>query len=239
MKLPRPLHPWRVSPTRAVEIQHALARRVHETRPRRAFRLVAGLDTARFQPESDHCVAGVVVWDLATRRVLEERVCILAVRFPYVPGLLSFREAPALLAVLRRLRQVPDVLLCDGHGRAHPRRFGLACHLGLLTGLPSVGCAKGLLVGEHPNLGWRRGSRAGLRDRGVQSDEIIGSVVRTRDGVRPVYVSVGHRIDLASAEALVLDCCEGFRIPEPTRRADHLVSMAASGGKLAILGVGT
>jgi deoxyribonuclease V len=148
------------------------------------------------------------------------------VRFPYVPGLLSFREAPGLLAVLRRLRRVPDVLLCDGHGRAHPRRFGLACHVGLLAGLPSVGCAKSLLAGRHGRLGERRGSRSPLRETTLQREEIIGTALRTRDGVRPVYVSVGHRIDLASAEALVLECAVGFRIPEPTRRADHLVARA-------------
>jgi len=210
MKPVRPLHSWRVNTARAVEIQCALARRVRETRPRRPRR----------------CVAGVVVWDCVEKRVVEVRTRVVVVRFPYVPGLLSFREAPALLAVLRRLQLRPDALLCDAHGRAHPRRFGLACHVGVLTGLPSVGCAKSLLVGEHGGLGPRRGDRAPLYDPSLRPPEIIGSVLRTRDGVRPVYVSVGHRIDLAAAEALVLDCGAGFRIPEPTRRADHLVSAA-------------
>ena len=114
------------------------------------------------------------------------------VTFPYIPGLLSFREAPALLATLKKIKTQPDVLICDGQGLAHPRRFGIACHVGLLTGLPSIGCAKSILVGEHDELNSARGSKVSLEDHG----ERIGTVLRTRDGVNPVYVSVGHRIDL-------------------------------------------
>ena len=144
------------------------------------------------------------------------------VTFPYVPGLLSFREAPALLAVLRTVRSEPDALLLDGHGLAHPRRFGIACHVGVLVDRPTAGCAKSRLCGEHAEPGARRGARRPLRDRG----ERIGTVLRTRDDTRPVFASVGHRIDLPGAEALILASGAGYRLPEPTRRADRLVALA-------------
>jgi deoxyribonuclease V len=144
------------------------------------------------------------------------------VSFPYVPGLLSFREAPALLAVLRSLRSEPDALLLDGHGFAHPRRFGIACHVGVIVDRPTAGCAKSRLVGVHPEPGQRRGARRALVHRG----ERIGTVLRTRDGTRPVFASIGHRIDLASAEALILATGAGYRLPEPTRLADRLVARA-------------
>ncbi|MFQ5601509.1 MAG: endonuclease V [Candidatus Krumholzibacteriia bacterium] len=223
MQLPRSPHPWNVDRSQAVAIQRRLACRVRERKTGGALHLVAGLDVA-FAADGARCIAGAVVWHVRDRAVIEERVAARGVRFPYVPGLLSFREIPALLAVLRKLRHVPDALLCDGHGRAHPRRFGLACHLGVCTGVVSVGVAKNRLVGEHAPVGKLRGARVPLRVRGAHGDEIVGSVLRTRDGVRPVYVSVGHRIDLVTAERLVLACGAGYRLPEPTRLADHLVA---------------
>ena len=161
-----------------------------------------------------------MVWDIESARVVEECVASRPLRFPYVPGLLSFREGPALLAVLRRLRSEPDALLFDGHGLAHPRRFGIACHVGLIAERPAAGCAKSRLLGAHREPGARRGSRRPLLHRG----ETIGSVLRTRDGIRPVYASVGHRLDLAAAERLILACGAGYRLPEPTRLADRLVA---------------
>ena len=125
-------------------------------------------------------------------------------------------------AALSELETPCDALLCDGHGLAHPRRFGLACHLGVLTGIPAVGCAKSVLVGEAGEVSPSRGSKAPLEHRG----ERVGTALRTRDGVRPVFVSVGHRVDLEAAERLILDCAIGFRLPEPVRRADRLVSEA-------------
>lgn len=225
MKIPRALHPWSVSPKRAVQIQRDLARRVRSTPLRAPAHLVAGCDMA-FTRDGTRCIAGVVLWDRRSGEAVEQRLALRPLRFPYVPGLLSFREAPALLAALRRLRGEPDVVLCDGHGLAHPRRFGLACHLGLILDRPTVGCAKSRLVGEHAEPGSRRGSVRALRDGG----ETIGRVVRTRDGVRPVYVSVGHRVDLPSAVRLVLSCGGGLRLPEPIRLADRLVSHARRAG---------
>ncbi len=221
MRIPPVPHAWAVSPKRAVAIQRQLADRVRQMPLRAPIRLVAGVDLA-FSRDGARCIAGVVVWDLDRGEVVEERLAVRRLRFPYVPGLLSFREAPAMLAALRRLRCAPDALVCDGHGLAHPRRFGIACHIGVICERPSVGCAKSRLVGEHAEPAARRGSRRPLTHRG----ERIGTVLRTRDGVKPIFVSVGHRIDLASCERLVLRCGAGRRLPEPTRRADRLVAAA-------------
>jgi deoxyribonuclease V len=219
MKLPSALHSWKVSPREAVAIQRRLASSVIEIPPRREIRRVAGVDAA-FTRDGRYCIAAVVSWDREEHRVVEQRVARRRVGFPYVPGLLSFREAPAVLAALRLLRGAPDALMCDGHGLAHPRRFGLACHVGVLTQIPTIGCAKSRLIGEHREPGTKRGARVRL----VHDGRRVGTVLRTRDGVRPVYVSVGHRIDLPTAEQVVLGCGGGYRLPEPTRLADRLVA---------------
>jgi deoxyribonuclease V len=226
MKIPRAPHRWHLSPREAIAVQKRLAAAVRPVPPRHPLRLVAGLDAA-FSHEGERCIAGVVLWDRSQGAVVEQRVATRRLSFPYVPGLLSFREAPALLAALRKLHRTPHLLLCDGHGLAHPRRFGIACHLGILTGLPSAGCAKSRLVGSHGDPGRERGSRARLESEG----EVIGTVLRTRTAVKPVFVSVGHRIDLASAERVVLDCAVGYRLPEPTRLADRLVAAAKRGAR--------
>lgn len=218
MLIRRAPHAWRVPPQRAVAIQRRLAALVRSERPADATRFVAGVDAA-LSADQRFCLASAVVWDRARRVVVESTLARSPTRFPYVPGLLSFREAPAVLAALRRLRVEPDVIMCDAHGFAHPRRFGLACHVGLICGRPTMGCAKSRLVGEHREPGWPRGAHAPLRHGG----EIIGSVLRTQDGTRPVYVSVGHLIDLATARRIALDCAVRYRLPEPTRLADQLV----------------
>lgn len=221
MRIGRPPHPWAVSPRQAVEIQKRLAPRVAVVRPRRRPRFVAGVDAA-FCAGTERAIAGVVLWDAQREEMLEEHVATRPLVFPYVPGLLTFREAPAAIAALRKLSRTPDALLCDGQGFAHPRRFGLACHVGVIARLPTIGCGKTRLLGEHREPGRVRGSRTDLRDRG----EVIGSVLRTQTGVRPVYVSIGHRVDLASAEEIVLACATRHRLPEPIRLADHVVGAA-------------
>ena len=221
MKIARPPHSWRLTPRQAIALQREMSGLVRRTGSAEGFRFVAGLDGA-FSPDGSRCIAGVVLWDLRERRVVERQIATAKLRFPYIPGLLSFREVPAWVAALRKLRQAPDVLMCDGQGIAHPRRFGIASHLGVLCGLPSIGCAKSRLVGAHDEPPARRAGRAPLLDK----DEVIGTVLRTQNGIRPVYVSIGHRIDLASAEALVLDCALKYRLPEPTRLADRLVAVA-------------
>lgn len=222
MKLPEPLHRWDVTPARAMAIQKELAILVRRSPPRAPPRFVAGLDAA-FTPDGKRCVAAAVIWDMAERRVVEVQTTSAPLRFPYVPGLLSFREAPALLAALERVERAPDVLMCDGQGVAHPRRFGIASHMGLLTGLPSIGCAKSVLVGEFRMPGAKRGCETPLTHKG----ERVGTVLRTRDGVKPVFVSIGHRMDLRGAVRIVSACGGGFRLPEPTRLADHAVTIAS------------
>lgn len=177
---------------------------------------IAGLDVS-YAVGGDELVAAVVV--LSPEMVPIESVTVTGrVAFGYAPGLLAFRELPALLDALRLLRTVPDVLVCDGYGRAHPRGFGLACHLGVLTGLPTIGVAKTPFVGRGVAPGGRRGDWSVLTYGG----RVVGRALRTRDGVRPVYVSVGHRIGLAAASEVVLASCPRFRLPETTRRADRL-----------------
>lgn len=181
-------------------------------------RLVAGADVS-IRRGRDTGYAAVVVLDTTTLEVVDQATAAGAVEFPYVPGLLSFRELPLLLDAWRRLEREPDVVIFDGHGCAHPRRFGLACHGGLLLDLPALGCAKSLLVGEHNELGLRRGSMAEIRHEG----ETVGMALRSRSHVRPVYVSVGHRMQLQTAVDLVLSVSPRYRVPEPVRAADRLV----------------
>ncbi|MDP9352716.1 MAG: endonuclease V, partial [Chloroflexota bacterium] len=166
----------------------------------------------------DRARAAAVVLDLESLQTVEQATAEVEVAFPYVPGLLSFRETPGVLAVFSRLSTRPDLLMLDGQGRAHPRRFGVACHVGLILGVPSIGVAKTPLVGRDAAPGETRGETAPLVHRG----EVVGSAVRTRSGVSPVYVSVGHLITLPEAESLVLRLSPRWRIPEPTRRAHSL-----------------
>ena len=226
MNIPAAPHRWSVTPKQAIAIQTRLAASVRRSRPKGVLRFVAGVDMA-FSEDGIRCIAGVVLWDTAQQCVVEEHLATRKVSFPYVPGLLSFREAPAVLLALRKLRRAPDALMCDGHGLAHPRRFGLACHLGVIVGVPTLGCAKSRLVGEHVEPGTRRGANVPLTHQG----EVVGSVLRTRDRVKPVFVSIGHRVDLATAERVVLESGAGYRLPEPTRRADRLVAAARRRGR--------
>lgn len=213
-----PLHPWRVTPAEARRIQGELRGRVERRNRLGAVRLIAGADVA-LDLVRNRAIAGVVVFRFPGLEEVERASAVRPLTFPYVPGLLSFREAPALLAAFARLRSAPDLLFFDGHGYAHPRRFGIACHLGLLLDRPAIGCAKSLLIGQHRPPALAAGSRAALRDAG----ETIGVALRTRTGVKPVYISIGHRISLERAVEFALAACDGFRIPRPTRLADHFV----------------
>lgn len=219
MILPPPIHRWSMSPAAAIRLQKRLAARVRIQRMRGAVRLVAGADLA-FSRDGTRCLAGVVIYDLETGETVEEALAWRAVRFPYVPGLLSFRETPAVLAAVRKLKTVPDLFMFDAHGLAHPRRFGLASHAGLLMDRPSVGCAKSRLCGEHGEPPATPGRFAPLIHRG----ETVGAVLRTRRGVKPVFVSPGHRVSLEDGVRLVTACVTRYRLPEPTRRAHLLVT---------------
>ena len=221
MNVPRAPHRWRVSPRQAVRIQARLAGRVSLS-PASSVRRVLGLDCAF---AGDLALAVGVVWDMEARRVLEVRGATAPLAFPYVPGLLSFRETPVLLRVLRKVRHEVDALMCDGQGIAHPRRFGLASHLGVVADMPCVGAAKSLLVGEHDTVPAHRGAAVPLMHRG----ERVGTVVRTRGDVKPMYASPGHRVDYCQAAYLTLHSATTYRIPEPTRLADRWVGMLKRG----------
>ena len=214
-------HPWEISTQEAVRLQEALRTKVVvQPLPQENISTIAGVD-ASFGKDVIHAAA--VLLDFATQVSIEQATVQLPLTFPYVPGLLSFREAPAVLEALGRLHKQPDVLLVDGHGVAHPRRFGLACHLGVWLDIASIGCAKSILVGEHAPLGEEAGSSAEL----IADEEVVGLAVRTRQHVKPVYISIGHRVDLDSARRILLSCTRGYRLPEPSRLA-HKVAIQAS-----------
>jgi deoxyribonuclease V len=177
-----------------------------------------GAADVTFLEEKETVAAAVVVVDYLSGEVVEEVTAVVRTGFPYVPGYLSFREGPAILAAWGKLRRPPDAVLFDGQGIAHPRRFGIASHMGVLLDVPSVGCAKSRLVGEHDEPGMEKGDFAPLRHEG----EEVGAALRTRKGVKPVYVSAGHRADLPSATFLVLSLCTRYRLPDPARRAHQL-----------------
>ena len=214
MKL-RNLHRWDVTAQEAVVIQRDFASQVSfESAVSEPVRYVAGIDLS--PPDDAGKVKGaVVVRSYPELEVEEVRVAEGIPGFPYIPGLLSFRESPVLMSALEKLELTPDILLVDGHGLAHPRRFGIACHIGLLADTTTIGCAKSILRGRHGPLGREVGSQAELVDRG----EVVGIALRTRVDVTPIYVTVGHKVDLPSAVHWALACCKGLRLPEPTRLA--------------------
>ena len=213
-------HAWNVSTAEARAIQARLAAQVDgRFGLRRPPESVAGADVG-FEESGSVTRAAVAVLGFPGLEPLAEAIARRPTTFPYVPGLLSFREIPAVLDALNCLDHLPGLLLCDGQGYAHPRRFGLACHLGVITGIPSVGVAKTRLIGENAEVGPRKGDWQPLKDKG----ETIGAVVRTRDRVSPLFVSVGHRINLSDAIRYTLACTTRFRLPETTRRAHRLAS---------------
>jgi deoxyribonuclease V len=215
-----PLHGWELTPSEAVELQRELQRRV-VPRPPPGLKVerVAGADISTQRGE-DTGYGGFVVLEAGTLAPVAKTSAAVRLGFPYVPGLLSFRELPVLAEAWERLEVKPDVLVFDGQGTAHPRRFGLACHGGLLFGVPSIGCAKSLLVGKHGPLGEERGAVAEIIHRG----EVVGMAVRTRPRVRPVYVSPGHLMDLPTAVEVVLRLSPRYREPETTRHAHRWVN---------------
>lgn len=214
------LHDWNLSPPQAIELQKQLAFEVvREDEFDAPIRTVAGIDLG-YNAANETCRAVVVVLNFPSLDLIESSEAILPIRFPYVPGLLSFRETPAAVKALEKLRTTPDVILCDGQGLAHPRGFGIACHIGLIADRPTLGAAKSVLVGKFENLGETRGSTAPM----IYKNQTVGVALRTKDKVQPVYVSVGHKISLETAIDLVLQCAPKYRLPETTRLADKMAS---------------
>jgi len=210
-----------ITPADARAIQLELAGQVSQRSgfSLRQLKWVAGADVS-YEKKADDGYAAIVVCRYPDLQIVEIATAAGKIDFPYVPGLLTFRELPLLEQAWKRLRRRPQVLICDGQGRAHPRRCGLASHAGLALGIPTIGCGKSRLIGEHQQPGSRRGAQAGLYD----GRERIGSVVRTRDGVKPLYVSVGHRVSLRQAVRLILNLCRGYRQPEVIRFAHQEVN---------------
>ena len=224
------LHAWDVSPAEAMRIQRELRDKVSVENALGEVHLVAGLDVGI---KGDLARAAVVVLSYPGLEPLEQSLAEVPVSFPYIPGLLAFREGPAILAALEKLSTEPDLFIFDGQGLAHPRRMGIASHIGVIIDRPSIGCAKSRLWGTHREPGPQVGSRTHLYDR----SEIIGAVVRTKDGVRPLYVSIGHKVDLETAINYVLSCCRGYRLPETTRYAHRVAAgekLKTSSGQLPL-----
>ncbi|HXF94132.1 MAG TPA: deoxyribonuclease V [Nitrospiraceae bacterium] len=216
------LHAWDITPREAVQLQLQLRGQVKTTGRVPTPASVAGADVA-YDKQSDRLYVAVVVLSFPSLEPMETVILRDRVSFPYIPGLLSFREAPALLRAFERLVHEPDIIFIDGQGVAHPRGLGLACHIGLSLEKPVIGCAKSLLFGSYIEPKPARSSVSYLRDK---AGRIIGAAVRTRDRVRPVFVSVGHNIGLGQAVRLTLACGKGYRVPEPTRQADLLAERA-------------
>jgi len=211
---PAAVHPWPRDFANARAVQEDLCKRVRIQKLRRRVRIVAGCDVS-IEKDGKRVFGAIILMSWPGLERLETSTAVGEASFPYVPGYLSFREGPLLDQAFRGLRDRPDLVIFDGQGFAHPRRFGLACHLGVLWDVPSIGCAKTRLIGEADTPGSRKGDWTPLLHKG----EVIGSVVRTREGTKPVYVSPGHRIDHEGAREAVLMATSRFRLPEPTRRA--------------------
>jgi deoxyribonuclease V len=212
-------HPWTLTPREAMDLQRTLAPRVIAEDRLGDVRRVAGVDVG-YEAGGQVTRAAVAVLDFPGLGLREQAVARVPTRFPYVPGLLSFREIPAVLEAFASLQSRPDLILCDGQGYAHPRRFGLACHMGVLLDVPTIGAAKSRLIGGHSEPPLARGGWVPLTDDG----EVIGAVLRTRARTRPLYISIGHRISLETAIRWTLACSPRYRLPETTRAAHRLAS---------------
>jgi deoxyribonuclease V len=220
------LHGWQLSPTQAQKLQLELANRISRNNEVNKPRFIAGVDISK--PNSD-CIgrAAAVVLSYPELQLMEVAIAEDRLAFPYIPSLLSFRESPLVLAACQKLSQTPDLILVDGQGIAHPRRFGIASHLGLILDMPAIGCAKSRLCGQHELPDNKAGAYADLTDK----DETIGAVLRTKTNASPIYVSIGHKVDLPSAIYWALQCCRGHRLPEPCR----LAHLAAGGNQITTI----
>jgi len=211
-----PLHPWQVSIEEAIEIQKSLVKRI-SLKKLEKLEKIAAIDVAY---REDEAIAAVLVFSYPELKLLKKSLASSPLRFPYVPGLLTFREGPSIIEALKEIEEEVDLLMFDGQGIAHPRRMGIATHLGIYSGIPSLGCAKSKLIGRYSPLGDEEGAKQPLYD----GDELIGWVVRTKSYTRPVFVSPGNLIDFDEALEVVLNCGRGHRIPEPLRLAHIFVN---------------
>ncbi len=226
---PKFLHDWSLLPDEAIRLQVELSKKVVTMPLSETISTIGGVDVGYQEGKAR---AAIALLTYPAMYLINYAVSETPCSFPYIPGLLSFREAPAVLTALEKLTELPDVLLVDGQGIAHPRRLGIASHLGVLLDIPTIGCAKSPLIGHYEALGNNAGDTAPL----IYNDEILGMAVRSKTGCKPVIVSIGHRCDLTSAVQLVLNCCRGYRLPEPTRLAHTIAS--AKFPKKSLFGIG-
>ncbi|MBI2469883.1 MAG: endonuclease V [Planctomycetes bacterium] len=224
------LHSWRVNYKKAIQIQENFRELLTFEKYTGKIHTIAGTDVS-YDKHSDCFFAGVVVFKLNKHlEIIEEATAMGKARFPYIPGLLSFREAPILLRAFRKLKSNPDIILFDGQGIAHPRHFGLASHMGLILDKPSIGCAKSRLVGEYRDVG----NTAGAYSKLIYENKVVGAVLRTKKNTRPIFVSPGHKTNLSFAIRIAIKTCRGYRIPEPTRQAHLLVNKLRRTSQLSI-----
>jgi deoxyribonuclease V len=227
MQMPRFSHPWCLSVAEAEILQKELAGLVESAdRLPETIGRVAGVDVA-YDTNGDRFFAAVVVQDAESLSLVETATHQDQACFPYIPGLFSFREIPPIASALAKLAHAPDLLVCEGHGIAHPRRFGLACHVGVMFEIPTIGCAKSCLVGDYQQPGERRGDYSPLTDQG----QTIGAVLRTQDGIKPLFVSIGHRVSLSTACAWILRLASCYRQPEPIRQANQMANQTRMDSK--------
>jgi len=215
------LHPWNLQYNEAVKVQQELRARLMLEAPKMDLELIAGADVS-YSKGDDVFFSSVVVLEMPGMNIIEEATAEGKMSFPYIPGLLSFREAPILIKAFEKVKSIPDAIIFDGQGTAHPRGVGLASHMGLVLGLPSIGCAKKNLVGNYEPVG----SEVGAHTPIVFKGDVVGAALRTKSNVKPVFVSPGHRMDIPSAVEIVMKTCRGYKLPEPTRQAHLLVNRA-------------
>jgi deoxyribonuclease V len=210
-----PLHPWKVTPQQGLKIQKELANQIEQKNRLKTPQWIAGADIS-LTMKSKEAFAGIVVLNASTLEIVDEYFIKGKIEFPYIPGLLSFREAPLLLRLFKKVSPAPQLIFFDGQGIAHPRKLGLASHMGLFLNCPTIGCAKSRLTGTFREPGLKKGCRSRLKDK---NNKTLGAVLRTRENCKPIFVSVGNQIDLETAVRWTLKCTTRYRIPEPTRLA--------------------
>jgi len=213
----RNLHSWKVSPGEAIQLQNELKGKISLKKSFNKVKIVAGADVSYYQ---NKMIAGVIVFEFPNLKVIERQFFISPINLPYIPGLLTFREGPSLLEALKKIKIEPDIILFDGQGIAHPRRMGIATHLGLFLDKPTIGCAKSRLSGKYTSVGEKKGDYVLLKE----GEEVLGAVLRTRRKVKPIFVSPGHKIDLSNSIEIVLKCTEKYRLPIPVREAHFFVN---------------
>jgi len=211
------LHSWKVNPREAIQLQKELKKKISLKKSFNKVKVVAGADVSYYK---NKMVAGVIVFEFPNLKAIEKQSFISPVNFPYIPGLLTFREGPSLLEAFKKIKITPDVILFDGQGIAHPRRMGIATHLGLFLNKPTIGCAKSRLSGKYTSIGEEKGDYALLKE----GEEVLGAVLRTRKKVKPIFISPGNKIDLLTSIDIILKCIDKYKLPVPVREAHIFVN---------------